>query len=178
MIELTEEGKTLDKVEADIQDLSAMINDSQDLAFTIRSSRNNENTLMNAINAIADKAKLQPVTKNFLGVLVQNGRLNALPNIVEAFQAALNVRRGAVAVDVDVAQDMSAAQKKELQAALSKAMGKDVAVNVHVKPDILGGMIVTIGSTMIDDSVRRKLERLRVSMGAGANENASLKEVS
>ena len=81
-------------------------------------------------------------------------------------------------MDVQVAQDMSAKQKKALEDALSKAIGKDVAINARVEPSILGGIIVTVGSHMIDDSVRRKLERLRVSMGSGANENISLKEVS
>lgn len=178
LIDLAEEGKALDKVEKDFKNLSSMIEGSADLAFTIRSPRNNEKSLLNAIMAVADKAKFQTVTKNFLGVLVQNGRLAALPKIMDAFQVALDKRRGAVTVDVDVAQDLSAAQKKELQAALSKAIGKDVAVNAHVKPDILGGMIVTIGSYMIDDSVRRKLDRLKVSMSGSANENVSLKEVS
>ena len=73
---------------------------------------------------------------------------------------------------------MSAKQKKDLEAALSKAIGKDVAIHATVQPDILGGMVVTVGSYMIDDSVRRKLERLKVSMGKGANENVTLKEVS
>ena len=178
LIELAEEGKVLDKVEQDFQDLSAMIKDSDDLAFTIRSPLNNEKSLLNAVGALAEKAKFQAVTKNFLSVLVQNGRLNALPKIIEAFEKALDGRRGAITVDVEVAQDLTAAQKKELQAALSKAVGKDVAVNARVEPGILGGMVVTIGSYMIDDSVRRKLERLKVSMGSGANENVSLKEVS
>ena len=178
LIELAEEGKTLSKVEQDLQDLSAMIRDSDDLAFTIRSPLNNEAALLKAMNAVSDKAKFQDITKNFLSVLVQNRRLTALPKIIEAFEASLSGRRGGITVDVDVAQDLSAKQKEELQAALSKAIGKEVAINARVEPGILGGMIVTIGSYMIDDSVRRKLERLKVSMGSGANENISLKEVS
>lgn len=178
LIELAEESKKLDKIEKDINDLATMIQGSEDLAHTIRSPLNKEQSLLNAMFALADKAKLQDVTKSFLGVLVQNGRLPALPKIIESFNAALAKRRGAVSVDVQVAQDMTAKQKKDLEAALSKAIGKDVAVNARVEPGILGGMVVTVGSYMIDDSVRRKLERLQVSMGKQANENVTLKEVS
>ena len=178
LIELAEENKKLDKIEKDIHDLAAMIQDSDDLAQTIRSPLNKEQSLLNAMFALADKAKLQDVTKSFLGVLVQNGRLQALPGIIVSFKAALAKRRGSVSVDVQVAQDMTAKQKKDLEAALSKAIGKDVAVNARVEPGILGGMVVTVGSYMIDDSVRRKLERLQVSMGKQANENVTLKEVS
>lgn len=178
LIELAEESKKLEKIEKDLQDLQAMIQSSDDLAQTIRSPLNKEQSLLNAMFAIADKAKLQDVTKSFLGVLVQNGRLPALPKIIETFNTMLAKRRGAISVDVQVAQDMSAKQKKDLESALSKALGKDVAVNARVEPSILGGIVVTVGSYMIDDSVRRKLERLKVSMGKTANENVTLKEVS
>jgi F-type H+-transporting ATPase subunit delta len=178
LIELAEEGKNLDKVEQDLQDLAAMIQNSDALGETIRSPLYGDDALFKAMSALADRAQFQDITKNFLGVLVQNRRLSSLGAVVKAFGQALDKRRGAVSVDVQVAQDLSAKQQKDLQDALSKAMGKDVAINARVEPGILGGMIVTVGSTMIDDSVRRKLERLKVSMGGGVNENVSLKEVS
>lgn len=178
LIEMAEEGKKLDKVEKDLNDLSSMIQGSVDFSETIRSPLNNQEALFKAMDAISTKAKFQDITKNFLGVLVQNRRLDILPRIIDAFNAALDERRGAITVNVEVAQDLTAKQLKDLQDAISKAMGKDVAVNAKVEPGILGGMVVTVGSTMIDDSVRRKLERLKVSMGAQANENVTLKEVS
>ncbi|MCB9981118.1 MAG: F0F1 ATP synthase subunit delta [Rhodospirillales bacterium] len=177
LMELAEESKKLDKVEKDLQELKTMVESSEDLRGAIRSPLYAEDSLLKAMGALADHAKFQDVTKNFLGLLVKNGRLSGLPKILEAFAAALDKRRGAIAVNVDVAQDLSAKQQKELEAALSKAIGKEVAVTANVKPDILGGMVVTVGSLMIDDSVRRKLERLKVSMGSGANENVGLKEV-
>ncbi len=180
LIELADESKKLDKVEKDLQSLSAIIQGSEDLSATIRSPLYADEALFNVMMEVAKKAKFQDITANFLGVLVQNRRLGALPKIIEAFNGALAKRRGAITVDVQVAQDLTAKQKKELQGALSKAIGKDVAINAKVEPGILGGMVVTVGSYMIDDSVRRKLERLKVSMGAGANENTTtnLSEVS
>ena len=178
LIELAEEKKVLKDVEKDLGELSAMIGDSDDLAFLIDSPLNDTKSQTEAITAIAKKAKFAEITQSFLGVVAQNGRLELLRGIIKAVNAALDKRRGAVTVDVQVAQDMSAKQKKALEDALSKAIGKDVAINARVEPSILGGIIVTVGSHMIDDSVRRQLERLRVSMGSGANENISLKEVS
>ncbi|MCB9983419.1 MAG: F0F1 ATP synthase subunit delta [Rhodospirillales bacterium] len=180
LIELAEESKKLDKVEKDLQDLKAMIESSDDLQTAIRSPLYSEQSLLNVVGALADKAKFQDITKNFLGLLVKNGRLGGLQKILDAFAGALDKRRGAIAVNVEVAQDLSAGQQKDLETALSKAIGKDVAVSASVKPDLLGGMVVTVGSLMIDDSVRRKLERLKVSMGSGANENtvSNLSEVS
>lgn len=178
LIELAEGGKMLDKVEKDLNDLRGMIDSSSELASLIRSPVTNKASTLKAVQALAEKAKFQDITKNFLGVLVENRRLGALEAIIKAANALFSERRGEITVDVAVAQDLSAAQKKELQDALSKAMKTDVAVNVTVKPDILGGMVVTIGSHMIDDSVARKLARLKAAMGAQANENVNLKEVS
>ena len=173
LIELAEEAKNLEKVAQDLKDLQVMIQESPEFGDVIRSPILSQSTLSKAIGAIADKAKFQEITKKFLGVLINNRRLNALGPIAEAFKDAMAARRGEVTVDVQVAQDLSAEQKKELQAALSKAMGADVTVRATVEPSILGGMIVTVGSRMIDDSVRRKLERLRVTMGASANQNTT-----
>lgn len=173
LIELATDSKNLDKVAQDLQDLQAMIKGSADLAFAIRSPLLDQDTLKGAMNALADKAKFQDVTKNFLGVLVQNRRLYALEKIIECFKRALATRRGEVSIDVQVAQDLTPSQKKELEAALSKAIGSDVAVQLKVEPAIMGGMIVTMGSKMIDNSVRRKLEKLRVAMSAQSNENTN-----
>ena len=178
LIELAEEQKTLKDVEKDLSDLSAMIDGSEDLATLIDSPLNDSKAQTDAIVALTKKAKFKEITQSFLGVIAANGRLNVLPGIINAVNAQLEKRRGELTVDVQVAQDMSDKQKKALQDALSKAIGKDVAINARVEPDILGGIIVTVGSHMIDDSVRRKLERLKVSMGSGANENINLKEVS
>ncbi len=168
LAELAEEAKNIDKVAQDMADLGAMMRDSSDLAALIRSPLANQKSLAAVMAAIAEKAGFQAITRKFIGVLIQNRRLSALEGVLSAFGSELARRRGEMAVSVDVAQDLSEKQKKELQAALSKAMGADVSVRVNVEPDILGGMIVTVGSRMIDDSVRRKLERLKVAIGGGS----------
>lgn len=168
LIELAEEAKNIDKVAQDLSDLGAMIRESADLSALIRSPLVEQGALAGAMKTIGEKAGFQEITKKFIGVLIQNRRLSALEGIIAAFRSDLARRRGEVAVSVDVAQDLTEKQKKELHAALSKAIGSDVSVRVNVEPDILGGMIVTVGSRMVDDSVRRKLERLRGALGGGS----------
>ena len=172
LVELAESQKILDKVEQDLNAIHAMMASSVDLRNTIRSPLIDKSALARSMAAISEKSGFQTLTKNFLGVLVKNRRLSALVEIIEAFAQALAARRGELSVDIQVAQDLTAAQKKDLQAALSKAMGADVTVRATVEPSILGGMIVTVGSRMIDDSVRRKLEKLRVAIGANENKAA------
>lgn len=152
-----------------------MVGASDDLALLIRSPLVNAAKRDGALRALADKAKFQDITKNFLSVLSKNGRLSALGSIIDAFFRGLSKRRGEISVNVQVAQDMSEKQKKELQAAISKSVGAEVAMNLKVEPSILGGMIVTVGSQMIDDSVARKLERMKVAMAKQSNENDTTK---
>lgn len=178
LLELAEGAKKLEKVEKDLKDLGLMLQNSLELGTVINSPLIPQDDMIAALNAIADKAKFQDITKNFLFVLVQNGRIGAVEKIITAFDEQLAKKRGQTSVEVTVAQDLSSAQKKELEAALSKAMGQTVAVDMKVEPGILGGMVITVGSQMIDASVARKLERLKSALGV-ANENtlSTLSEV-
>jgi F-type H+-transporting ATPase subunit delta len=177
LIELAEDSGKSDKIERDLDALSAMIKSSADLRLFIASPSISRKDQVNAVNALADKAGFDKMTKNFLGVLVNNRRLGAIASITETFREELAKRRGEITVKVETAQDMTPAQLKSLQDALSKGMGRDVAIQAKVEPSIMGGMIVTVGSKMFDDSVRRKLERLKVSMGRQANQNSVSKAV-
>ncbi len=171
LMDLAEEAKKLDKVEKDLSDLRSMISASADLSRLIRSPLVNAGKRGAALQALAEKAKFQDLTRNFLGVLSENGRLNALESIIEAFYGELSKRRGEITVNVQTAQDLSAKQQKALQDTISKAVGSEVFLHAKVEPGILGGMIVTVGSQMIDDSVARKLERLKAAMSKQSNEN-------
>ena len=178
LIELAQESNRIQQVERDLNELGAMIAASADLTTVISSPSLSRDQQAKAIMAIADKAKFDGLTRNFLGVLVKNRRLGAVQGITEAFRTELSRRRGEVAVEVQTAQDMSASQLESLQRAIAKGLGRDVALKAKVEPSILGGMIVTIGSKMIDDSVARKLERLKAAMSRQSNQNIqTVKEV-
>ena len=174
LIELAEEAGKLPVIEQNLNDLAAMMAASADLLSLIQAPVMNRAAQAKALMALADKAQFDRITKNFLCVLIDNRRLPYLASLIEAVKQEISVRRGEVTVQVETAQDMTEAQKKALQEALTKGMGREVRLKAKVEPGILGGMIVTVGSKMIDDSVRRKLERMRIAMSGQANENLEL----
>ncbi len=175
LIDLAEAAKKIDTVESDLNNLESMIKSSDDLKLMIRSPLVNRKQQEKAISALAQKAKFHELTANFLGVLINNRRLYALETILKAARKELSHRRGEISAQVQTATALSAKQISGLQGVISKAVGSDVFLEAKVDPDILGGMIVTVGSRMIDDSVRRKLERLRSAMSKQANQNVVTK---
>lgn len=180
LADLAQDSKVLDQVGSDFGALKQMLIESTDLAAFISSPRISRESQISVISEIAKKAKFNKLTENFLSVLIQNRRLNALEGIIKAFFKEVARRRGDVAVRVETAVELPAKQAKELEKKVADALGRSVTVEAIVNPEILGGMILTIGSYMIDDSVRRKLDRLGAVLISGSNQNntvQNLKEV-
>lgn len=178
LLDMADEAKSVEKIEKDMLALEAMLEGSEDLQRLIENPLMGSGAQQNGILAIATKAKFQKLTQNFLGVLVQNRRLGALPQVINAMKAELRTRRGEVEAKVVSAYALTPAQTNALQKDLSKAMGTNVTLSVEVDKELLGGMTVTVGSQMIDDSVRSKLDRLKRAMSSGSNQNqVKLEEV-
>ena len=178
-LDVAEAQKLTTKVEKDMATFGAMIEASPELKQMVRNPLFGRQEKTNAVLELAKKAKVQKLTQNFLQTLVENRRLRKAPEIVRAFQTELNRRRGIQEANVVSAYALSAAQTKELTEKLGKAMGSNVTLNVSVDTDLLGGMVITVGSRMIDDSVRSKLDRLQRVMKKGSNTNQiQVKEVS
>jgi len=173
LVDIAQDSNKIDAVEKDLNDLEAMISGSEDLQNMIRSPLISRTQQQQAMQALAAKAKFQDITANFLALLAQNRRLNMVQGIINAVRMDISRRRGEISANVQSAFKLTSAQEKALQDALAKAVGKAVAVNVEVKEDLIGGMVVTVGSQMIDSSVKRKLERLKIAMKSNANSNAS-----
>jgi F-type H+-transporting ATPase subunit delta len=176
IIELAHDAGKTQRVEQDLDQLVAMLKTSADLQFLTRSPSISRASQSRALMAVAEKAGFDSLTIHFLGVLVHNRRLNAVEAIIRAIKEEMAQRRGEITVQVETAQDMTPAQLKSLQEELSRGMKREVTIRAKVEPSIMGGMIVTVGSQMIDDSVRRKLEKLKIAMGKQANQNLSLNE--
>lgn len=168
LLDLAADSGAVEPVERDMQDLRSMLESSEDFKTMTQSPLIGRAEQTAAILALAEKAKFHKLTVNFLGALTQNRRLPALGGIMKAFRAELTRRRGEVEAKVQSAAALSPAQTKALQEQLSKAMGTNVTLDVSVDKDLLGGMIVTVGSRMIDDSVKRKLEKLQRAMNEKA----------
>ena len=161
LLDMAAGANVIDKVEKDLHELAAMLKGSADLQALVRNPLINRAQQKRAVEALGQSAQFNPLTIKFLGVLAHNRRLSALQAMIEAFHRASAARRGEVEARVQTAYALTPAQGDALQKELSKALGSNVTLNVEVAKDLLGGMIVTVGSRMVDDSLKRKLERLK-----------------
>lgn len=176
-LDMAAEQGVVQQVEADMGDLAAMLDGSADLRAMIHNPLTGRAAQKKAIMALAQQAKFNDLSVRFLGVLADNRRLAGLGPILKAFAAELRKRRGEVQAQVQTAFALTPAQTRALQEQLAKAMGTNVILDASVNKDLLGGMTVTVGSRMIDDSVRSKLDRLQRAMTSGSNQNQHIKEV-
>lgn len=164
LYELADQKKLLDEVAADLAALRTAIDDSADLRGLIRSPVYGRDEQAKAIGAVLEKAGAQQIVRNFVGVVAENGRLFALPRMIDGFLAELRRRRGEVTAKVICARPLSAAQEKELAETLQKTAGGKVQIDTKIDPSLLGGLIVQVGSRMVDGSLKSKLERMKFAM--------------
>jgi len=158
-----DEGKLSD-VERDVVALQKLLDESADLQRLVRSPVISADEQSRAIKALAEKAGFATLTANMLNVVVHNRRLFTLPDMLRAFRQILARYRGEVTADVSSAMPLSDAQLTQLKDMLRIEVGKDVNVNLKVDPSLLGGLVVKIGSRMIDSSLRTKLNNLKTRM--------------
>jgi len=168
LFDLADDSRALDGVLEDLTRLQAMIDDSDDLRRMIRSPVLSREAQGAAISAIVGQAGFSDLTGRFVGLVARNRRLFALEDMIRAFRALLSARRGEVTAEVTTAARLGEAQLAALEAALRESVGARVAIEQHVDPGILGGMIVKIGSKMVDSSLRTKLQKLEFAMKGAA----------
>lgn len=161
LLDMAVKDQVLEQVEKNLHEFAAMFAASPDLRKMITNPLVSRVQQERAVIALAEKAQFHKLTSNFLGLLARNRRLNAVLAVVEAFRKESATRRGDSEAFVQSAHALTPAQTDALQKELSKALGSHVTLNVEVQKDLLGGMIVTVGSRMVDDSLKRKLERLK-----------------
>jgi F-type H+-transporting ATPase subunit delta len=164
LFELASEAGKVSAVEHDLAALGQALDESADLAALIRNPRLTRQAADQAMVAIGKLLKLSPLSSNFLGVLAANGRLGKLPEMIRAFSAIAAAARGEVTAEVTSAYPLSDAQLKALSTKLKASEGKDVKVTATVDPELLGGLVVRIGSKQIDSSIRTRLNTLAHAM--------------
>lgn len=161
---LATENKAIDKVEASLASLGKAVNESDELKALISSPVLSRAAAGTAIAALAKKMKLDGLTTNTLGVLAANRRVDQIPALIRAFSTLAANHRGEVTAEVTSAHPLDAAQIDALKAQLKKRVGNDVSVSTLVDPSILGGLVVKIGSQMIDNSIKTRLNTLSQAM--------------
>lgn len=164
VFELAKEGKNLKAVEGDLDALEAALADSADFRNLITSPVYTRDEQGAGVGAIAKQMKLSPTVANVLGLMAQKRRLFALPQLVAALRAAIAEDKGEVTAEVTAAKAMTKAQQDKLAKSLKASIGKDVKVNVAVDESLIGGLVVKVGSRMIDTSIKAKLDALQNSM--------------
>ncbi|WP_091428590.1 F0F1 ATP synthase subunit delta [Aliiroseovarius sediminilitoris] len=164
VFDLAKEGKNLKAVEADVAALEAALADSEDLRNLISSPIYSRDEQGASITAIAKKMKLSSMVANTLGLMAQKRRLFVLPQFVAAMRALIAEDKGEVTAQVTAAKSMTKAQQDKLAKALKATIGKDVNINLAVDESLIGGLVVQVGSRMIDTSIRAKLNALQNSM--------------
>jgi F-type H+-transporting ATPase subunit delta len=164
LFDLAREGKALDTVETSLKTLESALDQSADLKRLVTSPLVGRDAAAAAIKAVGGELKLDGLTTNFLGVLARNRRLRQAPAVISAFRAMAANHRGETTAHVTTAHPLSADQVTALKAKLKTRVGRDVAIDMKTDPAILGGLIVKIGSQMIDGSIRTKLNTLAHAM--------------
>jgi F-type H+-transporting ATPase subunit delta len=164
LFDLARESKAIEKVESSLTTLESAIAQSDDLRRLISSPLVARSAASGAIKAVATSLKLDALTANLLGVMASNRRLGQTGKVIVAFRDLAARHRGEASATVTTAHGLSDAQVTALKAKLKARVGRDVAVTMKTDPAILGGLIVKIGSQLIDSSIRTKLNTLAHAM--------------
>lgn len=161
---LAQDNAAIDAVAGDMDGLSAAIEQSQDLRNLIRSPLVSREDQTKGIVAIAEKAGFNTFTRKFLGLVASKRRLFFLPQMIKDFSKLVSVARGEINAEVTSAAPLSASQLTLVNQALADAVGQDVKLRTIVDESLLGGLVVKVGSRMIDNSVKTKIQNLKVAM--------------
>ena len=141
-----------------------MLADSADLKRLVRSPVFSSDAQSKALAAVLDKAAIGGTSAKFLKFLTANRRLFAVSDLIRAFRVLVANYKGEATADVTVAEALNDKNLDALKAALKSVTGKDVALNVKVDPSIIGGLVVKLGSRMVDSSLRTKLNSIKHAM--------------
>jgi F-type H+-transporting ATPase subunit delta len=164
LFELARDEKSIDAVLVDLINFDALLNDSADLKRLVRSPVFSAEVQMSALNAVLAKAGISGTSAKFLRVLTANRRLFAVSDVIRAFRALVANFKGEATAEVTVAEQLNDKNLDALKSALKSVTGKDVALNVKVDPSIIGGLVVKLGSRMVDSSLRTKLNSIKHAM--------------
>ena len=164
LFDLARDQRQIEAVSNSLDALNQALLDSKEFAELIASPLVSREEAGNAFKSLAPKLGLDSITANFLGVLARNGRKNALRPVIRAFRRLAAEHRGETTAEVVTARPLNDDQIAALKAQLRARAGRDVNVEAEVDPNILGGIVVKLGSQRIDASIRTKLNRLASAM--------------
>ena len=164
LFDLASESGNVSAVESDLEKLELALQESSELNELIRNPQVSRNQADETMASVCEILGLSGLTRNFVGVLAGNRRLGRLPDIIRAFFAIAAAERGEATAEVSTAHALSEDQIEALRQKLEAREGRNVKIRTNVDPDLLGGLVVTIGSKRIDSSIRTRLNSLAQAM--------------
>ncbi len=164
IFELAKDAKSIAKIEADLDALEAALADSDDFNDLISSPIYSRDQQAAAIDALAKAMKLSTTMANSVRLMADKRRLFVLPQLAKALRGLIAAEKGEVTADVVAAKSLTKAQQDKLAKTLKASVGKDVKIKLSVDESLIGGLIVQVGSKMIDTSIRSKLDNLQNAM--------------
>lgn len=169
LFDLANEGSNVEGIESDLVNFQALLGESPDLVRVVRSPVIAADDQAKAIAAVLDKAGIGGLTANFLKLVAANRRLFVVQDMIKVYRTLAAKARGEITAEVTSAFALNGEQIAALKEKLRASVGKDVTLESRVDPSILGGLIVKVGSRMIDSSLKTKLQNMKaVLSGAGA----------
>jgi F-type H+-transporting ATPase subunit delta len=164
LFELAREANLIDAVERDLERFAGLMATSPDLMRLVRSPAFSATEQLNALTAVLSRAQINGLAGKFLQLIAANRRLFAVNDMITTFKVLLARYRGEVTAEVTVAEELNERQLSALSAALRAITGQIVKLKVTIDPTIIGGLIVKLGSRMVDASLKTKLNSLRNAM--------------
>jgi F-type H+-transporting ATPase subunit delta len=164
LFELALEQKSIDAVKRDLDRFDAMLADSDDLRRLVRSPVFSVEEQGKALSAILQRAGIGGIAANFLSLVTRNRRLFAVAQMIKAYRVLVARHKGEMSAQVTVAEALSDANLAALKDALKAVTKQDVQVDMNVDPAIIGGLVVRVGSRMVDSSLRTKLNAIKFAM--------------
>ena len=164
LFELASEQNAIDSVAAELGRFTALVEESADLKRLVRSPVFSSDEQTKAVSAVLERTGIGGLAANFIKLAAHNRRLFAVNDMIRGFTALVAMARGQSTADVTAAQPLTDDNLAILKDSLKSATGKDVSLNVKVDPSLIGGLIVKIGSRMIDASLKTKLQSIKIAM--------------
>jgi F-type H+-transporting ATPase subunit delta len=164
LFELAEEANSVDQVGTDLATFQALMDESDDLRRLVRSPVFSAEDQISALEAICAEAQIKSLALNFIKLAAQNRRLFVLSDMIKAYRTLVAQSKGEISAEVTSADTLSPTHLDDLKAAIKASVGRDVHLSTRVDPAILGGLIVKVGSRMVDNSLKTKLQNLKIAM--------------
>jgi F-type H+-transporting ATPase subunit delta len=164
LFELALESNAVDAIKTDLETFDRLVADNADLARLVRSPVFSADEQLRALSAVLERAGIGGLAAKFLKLIASNRRLFAVRDVVKAYRALVASHKGEVSAEVTVAEPLNNAHLAAITDALKAVTRKDVEVNVRIDPAIIGGLVVKLGSRMVDSSLRTKLNAIKHAM--------------